>query len=375
MRVLFAPDYRAGLPYQTLLAQALSHHGVEVSFLSDYYRGLPLFRGSRTEGSDIVHIHWPEQYFSRKGDWWDWVRVVRYPLDCWLTSRYHPIVLTAHNLLPHGRAEERGVFRNVRYTAQKSRAVFVHSAVARQRLHESLAVAKERIHLIPHGDQTVRTGRPLPREKARAKLQLPTDAKICLVFGTVSPYKGSDELVRFWTQTRLPYRLALVGPILSDAFADRLRTLAQANPTIDLRLTREWLDDSALRVWLSAADCSIFNYREIFTSGAAALARSFGLPLLIPRRLQSVDLDEPHPHVLRFDALDTDFRSQLERALATPCDYDLATDWRRNTSWDRVAEITVSVYDSIVKKASGDQQLVPGELSPIGDGGRRAVAD
>src|SRR5262249_31755387 len=126
-----------------------------------------------------------------------------------------------------------------------------------------------------------------------------------------------------------------------------------ANPTIDLRLSRQWLDDSALRAWLSAADCSIFNYRDIFTSGAAALARSFGLPLLIPRRLQSVNLDEPHPHVFRFDALDTDFRSQLEQALAIPSDYDLASEWRRNTSWERVAEITASVYQSIVKEASG----------------------
>jgi hypothetical protein len=29
------------------------------------------------------------------------------------------------------------------------------------------------------------------------------------------------------------------------------------------------------------------------------------------------------PHVLRFEALDTDFTAQLERALATPCDYGL----------------------------------------------------
>ena len=68
---------------------------------------------------------------------------------------------------------------------------------------------------------------------------------------------------------------------------------------IDLRLVDEWLDDATLRVWLSASDCSIFNYRDIFTSGAAALARSYGLPLLIPRRLASADLDEPHPHVFR----------------------------------------------------------------------------
>jgi hypothetical protein len=121
---------------------------------------------------------------------------------------------------------------------------------------------------------------------------------------------------------------------------------------IELRLLDKWLDDAALRMWLSASDCSIFNYREIFTSGAAALARSYGLPLLIPNRLASVDLDEPHSHVFRFDALNTDFRAQLERALATPCDYALARDWREKTCWERVAEITASVYRDIQKEAS-----------------------
>ena len=121
---------------------------------------------------------------------------------------------------------------------------------------------------------------------------------------------------------------------------------------IELRLLDEWLDDAALRVWLSASDCSIFNYREIFTSGAAALARSYGLPLLIPRRLATADLDEPHPHVFRFDALDTDFRAQLERAIATPCNYAIAHEWRQKTCWERVAEGTALVYRNVLREGS-----------------------
>jgi hypothetical protein len=100
-------------------------------------------------------------------------------------------------------------------------------------------------------------------------------------------------------------------------------TSLRGRATVDLRLLNELLDLETLRLWLSASDCAIFNYREIFTSGAATLARSYGIPLLIPRRLAVPDLDEPHPRVLRFEALDTDFTAQLERALATPCDYGL----------------------------------------------------
>ena len=349
MLVLFAPDYRAGLAYQARLAEHLSTYDVEVEFLSNYRRGLPLFRGSRMKMPDIVHIHWPEVYFQQRNDRWDWLRVLRYPLDCWLTTRHFPVVLTAHNLLPHNRANERGVARNMRYTAQSSKAVFVHSSAARRQIRETFGVSDRGIHVIPFGDHSTGMGPPLPRDEARDELKLPLEPKICLVFGTVSPYKGSDELVKFWAQNDLPSRLVVIGPVLSEAFASRLSELARGCPTIHLHLLDKWLDDAALRLWLSACDCSIFNYREIFTSGAAALARSYGVPLLIPRRLDAADLDEPHPHVLRFDTLDTDFRAQLDSALARGCDYQAGEEWRRKTSWERVAQMTAAVYNDVLR--------------------------
>ncbi len=70
MRVLFAP-YLRGNPYQALLANALHRYEIKVSFLTDYYWGLPLCRGVRAESPDIVHVHWPEEYFPRRGNRWD----------------------------------------------------------------------------------------------------------------------------------------------------------------------------------------------------------------------------------------------------------------------------------------------------------------
>jgi glycosyltransferase involved in cell wall biosynthesis len=352
LRVLFAPDYRAGVVYQELLAAALALHGIEVLFLSHYRRGLPLSRGARAVAPDVVHLHWPEKYFSRRADSWDRLRVARYPFDCWLTANYRPLVLTAHNLLPHDRHEEPGVLANIRYTARKSEAVFVHSQQARTVFAETFGVSDDRLHVIPFGDHAVKIGMPIGKDEARAKLGLPAEGKVCLVFGMVSPYKGSDQLVRLWAEAELPHRLAIVGPIVSNQFATELRDMARGCPDIDLRFSRDWLDDEVLRAWLSAADCTIFNYRKIFTSGAAALARSFGVPILIPSRLETVDLHEPHPHVFRFKSLDTDFFAQLERALATPCNYELARGWREQTCWERVAAITAPIYRQAAKNRS-----------------------
>jgi hypothetical protein len=181
-------------------------------------------------------------------------------------------------------------------------------------------------------------------------LGLPLEQKVCLMFGTISPYKGIKEVVKFWTAANMPHRLIVAGPAISTEYAELLGNLARDNPSVDLRFRAGWLDDEIVRIWLSAADCAIFNYSEIFTSGAAALARSFGLPVLVPRRATTLDLGEPHPHVLRFDSIDTDFCEALAAALATPRDYDLARDWRNETAWARVAETTASVYRHLRQK-------------------------
>lgn len=351
LRVLFAPDYRAGNPYQNLLATALSERGIDVEFLNGYRRGLPLYRGSSAIAPDIVHLHWPEAYFAPRGDRWDRFRVMRHPLDCWLTARRHPVVVTAHNLLPHNRSGEPSVFRSVQATLHTARAVFVHSRAARTKLARTFAVPDERIVVIPFGDHSAHLGAPISREKARNALRLPQGQKICLMFGTVSPYKGIAEILRFWNAGLVRHQLCVVGPVVSQAYATLLGDLAGDNPAVDLRLRIHWLDDAELCIWLSAADCAIFNYQEIFTSGAAALARSFGLPLLVPRHATTLDLGEPHSHVVRFESVEVDFRDALEHALAARPDYAKAEEWRDQTSWRRVAEATGPIYRSAVLEA------------------------
>ena len=68
MNILFAPDYRAGVPYQTLLADALIRRGANVRFLEPYKRVFPLSRLLQDQECDILHLHWPEAYYSRRGD-------------------------------------------------------------------------------------------------------------------------------------------------------------------------------------------------------------------------------------------------------------------------------------------------------------------
>ncbi|MCE9612276.1 MAG: glycosyltransferase family 4 protein [Chthoniobacter sp.] len=362
MRVLFAPDWRAGVPYQTLLAEALGGLGVDVDFLSDYKRVLALSRLVKTRAFDVLHLHWPEAYYPRKKDGLDWWRQARFGSDLALATRRHPLVVTAHNLEPHNRAGEFCGARNARVPFTRAQAVIAHSAPARDVLIGHHRLASEKIHVIPHGDLSPPLGEPLPRAEAARQLGLP-DGPVCLMFGTVEPYKGIEEVLAHWQAAQPAATLIVVGNPCDPDYAARLSALAGGLAGVRLHLG--WLSDEQLRVWLSAADTVLFNYRQIFTSGAASLARSWGVPILIPRRLNTVDLAEPSPWVQRFETFATDFPSALAAALGTAPSFTAAAEWRAATAWSRVARATAEVYARVLGGPHSNPTPQPCAASPV----------
>ncbi len=359
MDVLFAPDWRQGVPYQRLLAEALEAHGVRVSFVSDYKRVLPLTRFLRTAHADLLHLHWPEAYYPRMRDRWDKFRRARFVLDLTLAARYMPFVLTAHNLCEHNLHDL--PFARINYAAAYRHAslIFAHSPIARDRLVETYGVEEARVRIVPHGDLSVVMPHPIPRDAARARLGLPA-GPVCLMFGAVEPYKGQEEVLAYWKEARPSARLLIVGKPESREYGQTIERLAAGVPNVTLHL--QWLTDPELALFLCAADCALFNYRAIFTSGAAALARSWGLPILLPARLDTLDLAEPDPRVLRFDALDARFPPKLAAALAIPPDFAAAERWREQTSWSRVAAVTAAGYREVL--GLSDATATPAALSP-----------
>ena len=346
MKVFFAPDYREGVPYQALLAEALAEHGVEVTFPQGHRRVLPLWRGIKGWEGDLLHIHWPEKFFEVRRDGLDFVRKMRYPLDLHLTQRRLPIVLTAHDLHPHNRFGEI-LTSNFQRTYDTAKAIIVHSEKAGELLRETYGAKAEKIRVIPHGDISVSMQPLPPKEKARAALGIPAQERVCLMFGTVEPYKGIEPVVDWWRSASPAATLAVAGKPFSAEYGEAVRNRGRgAAGKIRFDLNR--LSDEALERWLGATDCVLFHYRAILTSGAACLARSMGVPILIPRRLATVDLAEPHPLVFRFDELETDFPEVLGRALAAERDYAAAEGWRKATAWSRIAEQTAAVYRSVV---------------------------
>lgn len=271
-----------------------------------------------------------------------YLRTARYRPDLWLATQKLPLVLTVHNLVPHNRAGEHLVHSNYQYTIDRAQALFVHSAPALDLLDTTYRIARSKCHFIPHGDLTVGLGPPPSKFEARTTIGVEQNERMCLMLGTAQPYKGIEPVISWWRANAPPAKLFIVGRPLSPEYARHLISLAADNSNISLHL--QWQHPEIHVAWLSAADCVLFHHTTILTSGAACEARSLGLPILIPERHKSIDLGEPHPLVLRFASLETNFGTQLANALASRPNYDAAREWREYTNWSNIARDTARVY-------------------------------
>jgi glycosyltransferase involved in cell wall biosynthesis len=343
IRVLFAPDWRNGVPYQRLLAEALADCDVQVDFLSGYRRGLPLWRGVRENPCDLLHLHWPEAYYMGGQGWQDWLRRVRFRFDLANTTRICPLIVTAHNLYAHNQRAAPFARINAGAPLQRASAIIAHSEGCKTALTQEFQIDRRKCEVIPHGDLSAALGAPVARAGARNRLGLGNE-RLCLMFGAMEPYKGIEEIIDFWKSHKPDADLAIVGKPMSEDYAASLSRRASDVPSVFFK--PGWLSDEHLRDWLSAADCALFNYQHIFTSGAACLSRSWGIPVLIPSRLATVDLDEPSPFVFRFD--DANLKVQLSQALDVPQSYEAAASWREKCRWDRIGQKTADIYRKIL---------------------------
>lgn len=356
LKVLFAPDWRAGNPYQQLLADALAKQGVDVAFAPQTQGLFRLAKAARRSEVaagpfDILHLHWPEAYFPVLRDRRDFLRRAFFPADLRLALAGRPLVYTGHNLYPHNTGADAWVRRASRAVVRGADAILAHSDGSVEAYAREFGVAPDKFRVIPHGDLAVSLPPPPAREEALARLAplgvAPDGRKLCLVFGAVDPYKGIAEILDAFVRERpADLRLAIVGGPRDAAYAGVVEAAAAKVPGTILRLAR--VNEAELADWMVACDCMLFNYRAILTSGSACLARSWGVPLALPFRLSTVDLMEPDPSVVRFADGPATLVAAVRQAAGFGHARDKAEAYRAATAWDEVARGTAAVYRNLL---------------------------
>ena len=126
-------------------------------------------------------------------------------------------------------------------------------------------------------------GERVDKKEARRKLGLPESEKIILFFGFIRNYKGLDLLFEAMNDERIKHagiRLLVGGEFYEDRklYDEQISHLGIA-PQLELRT--DFIPDSEVRYYLSAADFVIQPYRNATQSGVTPLAYHFEKPMLV----------------------------------------------------------------------------------------------
>lgn len=126
-------------------------------------------------------------------------------------------------------------------------------------------------------------GEPVAKQDARARLGIDTGQKLLLFFGFIRKYKGLDLLLEAMADPRIReqgIKLLVAGEFYEEEkpYRDQIRQLAIEDL---LLLHTDFIPDSEVRYYLSAADAVVQPYRNATQSGVTPLAYHFEVPMLV----------------------------------------------------------------------------------------------
>jgi glycosyltransferase involved in cell wall biosynthesis len=213
---------------------------------------------------------------------------------------YSKLICIADNVIPHETRPGDTLF--TRYFMKAPDAFIVMSEKVKKDL--ALFTKKPVIQVVhPLYDNF---GDAVPKTEARRHLGLPESEKIILFFGFIRRYKGLDMLLEAMKDGRIQrsgIKLLVAGEFYGDRKEyDELIEKNAIAPQLILRT--DFIPDTEVRYYLSAADFVIQPYRDATQSGVTPLAYHFekpmlvtnvgGLPDLVPHRKAGI-ITEPDP--------------------------------------------------------------------------------
>lgn len=123
----------------------------------------------------------------------------------------------------------------------------------------------------------------VPRADALRALGLDPQYRYALFFGFIRAYKGLDLLLRAWADPRLaalPVRLIVAGEFYEDA-APYEALIREHNLADRLVRRTDFIPDSAVANYFSAADLVVQPYKHATQSGVSQVAYHFDRPMLV----------------------------------------------------------------------------------------------
>lgn len=233
-----------------------------------------------------VHYHWVHRAFDGAEDRVEasnaakqFLATVDAQKDAGLET-----IWTVHNLISH---ESRFPEEEIELRAGLSaRADHVHimNPATREVCAQYYPIESNKVFMVPHPSYFGVYSEFMSRRQARLKLGISPSEKVMLLFGSMGPQKGTnqllDELNDIETVVGERIRVFITGAPSSADYMEDVYKRAAGKPMVTL--LDDHIDDQFVPILFRAADVTVCPYDVGLNSGVAATAATYGCPSVVP---------------------------------------------------------------------------------------------
>lgn len=229
----------------------------------------------------ILHYHWLEftDVKSMAG--------MTYKLICiflFKATGGH-LVWTVHNKVPHDTSFRKLNYRIQLWMASRADIIHVHCKSAVDDISRFYNQPAEKFRVVAHPafpSKKIKRDDAILKLNSERNFSLKSSDTIFLMFGNISAYKQIDDVCRMFTSFPPHKKLLIVGPVKKGqmSYFDKIKTIAAGSENIIV--VPHFIPEKMVLHYMNAADCTVFNYRQILTSGGVELARSYNRRIFAP---------------------------------------------------------------------------------------------
>lgn len=251
----------------------------------------------------ILHYHWFEFQDFRA------MCGMPYKLICiWFFQLFGgKMVWTIHNKQPHDRNYRKLNHIMRKRMAKKADALHVHCKTAIEIMSNHYGMGTEKFHVIPHPkfpSELIPRAAAIESLNQRYGIVIKSSDRIFLSFGQIVEYKQLCEMVKIFSYLPRSKKLLIAGPVKKGhlTYYRKLKKLIGKN-NANVIMLPNFISEDSVPEFFNAADFTIFNYRDILTSGGVELARSFQKTVIAPNKGCLTEL-KGLPDVIMFETRD-----------------------------------------------------------------------
>ncbi|MDO5443044.1 MAG: glycosyltransferase [Bacteroidia bacterium] len=146
--------------------------------------------------------------------------------------------------------------------------------------NDLLSFGVKKPHIVKNHPLYSHFGEKLERGDAENLLGLQKDKKNILFFGLIRQYKGLDILLKAFKDLDESYQLIIAGEPYG-SFEPYQKLIDESGAEDRIKLFPQYIKDSEVKNYFSAADVTVLPYRSATQSGISSVSYHFEVPMIV----------------------------------------------------------------------------------------------